>query len=114
MGRLSAKLRSVEGYRFGFWCPGCREMHIVGHGWVWDGDVDRPTVSPSILVTGVQMITDESSDWTGEFKRDENGEPVPLRCHSFLRAGRIEFCGNSQHALAGKTVDLPDLPAALT
>jgi hypothetical protein len=33
-----------------------------------------------------------------------------FRCHSFVRAGRIEFLNDSTHALAGKTVDLPDLP----
>ena len=31
-----------------------------------------------------------------------------IRCHSFVRSGRIEFLSDSTHALAGQTVDLPD------
>jgi hypothetical protein len=33
-------------------------------------------------------------------------------CHYFIRAGKIEFCGDSPHNLAGQTVDLPDWPYA--
>lgn len=29
-------------------------------------------------------------------------------CHSFVRDGQIQFCMDSTHELAGKTVDLPD------
>lgn len=32
-------------------------------------------------------------------------------CHYFIKAGRIEFCGDCTHALKGQTVDLPDFPA---
>jgi len=35
-------------------------------------------------------------------------------CHYFIKAGQIEFQGDSTHALAGKTVPLPPLPAGLT
>ena len=31
------------------------------------------------------------------------------RCHSFITDGRISFCGDSEHALAGQTVDLPEV-----
>jgi hypothetical protein len=74
------------------WCPGCDMNHIIytdgraqpnGHKWTFDGNMEAPTFSPSVNIVG--------------------------RCHYFIRAGRIEYCGDSKHALAGKTVDLPDL-----
>ncbi len=85
---------------YAFNCPGCAQYDEPGSrlhrahtfrdgpdGWTYNGDGDRPTVSPSILVTG----------------HDEK------RCHSFVREGRIEFLGDCTHALAGQTVDLPEL-----
>jgi len=30
------------------------------------------------------------------------------RCHSFVVDGRIQFLQDSEHELAGQTVDLPD------
>lgn len=101
MARLSAKLRSIAGGEgapdwrgVGFWCPGCDEVHVIktsAGGWTFDGNAERPTFSPSILVTG------------GGGDR---------RCHSFVRAGSIEFLSDCTHALAGKTVPLPDWPYA--
>ena len=31
------------------------------------------------------------------------------RCHSFVTDGRIQFLSDCTHALAGQTVDLPDI-----
>ena len=86
-----------------FICPGCGQYHRIptrqdnGEGkqhpvWDFNGDVDKPTFSPSLLVRG---------------SHDEGGRFV---CHSFIREGRIEFLGDCVHELAGKTVELPDLP----
>jgi hypothetical protein len=122
MGRLSAKLRSVEG-GIGFWCPGCDESHVVmtgPGGWQWDGNVDAPTISPSVLVTsGHYLSTHKLGDscWcTYNEKQAAGGEkPSPFkceRCHSFVRAGQIQFLGDCTHALNGKTVPLPDWPHA--
>lgn len=79
------------------WCPGCEAVHQIaveqpfrnGARWSWDGDAVAPTFSPSINV----------------------GAGTKLQCHYFIRAGRIEFCGDSHHVLAGQTVPLPDMPA---
>lgn len=77
-----------------FWCPGCEEAHIFTvrtdggrPAWSFDGNMQSPTFSPSLLYP----------------------DKKPL-CHLFLRDGRIEFLGDCGHALAGKTVPLPDLP----
>lgn len=106
MSALSKKLRSMSSGEgapdwrgIGFWCPGCDGVHVVTLSrkdgspmWTWDGNVDAPTFSPSILVTG--------------------GGHDKSRCHSFVRGGKIEFLGDCTHALAGKTVDIPDWPYA--
>ena len=74
--------------RWVFECPGCRELHGVHDGWEFNGDRDRPTFSPSILVAG--------------------SDPE-RRCHSFVRNGKIEFLSDCHHELAGKTVELPEV-----
>lgn len=122
MAALSKILRSCEGGRVVFWCPGCDEAHgIRVHGerpgplWSWDGNVDYPTFSPSILVRGVDMTAKGLADydaWCAAGHPPGVGafETRPSVCHSFVRAGKIEFLGDCTHALAGKTVPLPDFP----
>ncbi len=101
MAALSKKLRSLEGGRLMFWCPGCDGAHQVGVGqgpgprWGYNGNPDRPTFTPSVLVT--YNGPDAGID----------GAP-PAVCHSFVTDGRIQFLGDCTHALAGQTVDLPD------
>lgn len=112
MGALSPFLRSVEGNRIAFWCPGCKSAHQVGVGerpgprWTWNGDCDRPTFKPSILVRwGCKVPGNEG--WC----KDGSNEPCICGvCHSFVTDGRIEFLGDCTHDLAGQTVDLPSWP----
>lgn len=86
-------LRTVEGGRLAFHCPGCDQRHMVGPGWSFNGDYDRPTFSPSIhILADVEVAA-----------------PMRMRptlCHSFVTDGRIQFLGDCAHALAGQTVDL--------
>jgi Family of unknown function (DUF6527) len=76
-----------------FACPGCGSRHQIwiGNGpgprWTFDGNYERPTFSPSILVR-----------W--------NERAVPKVCHSFVRDGQIQFLNDCTHELAGKTVPL--------
>ena len=109
MGQISAVLRNVEdGYVH--WCPACNEAHYIavhkplanGASWTFDGNVDAPTFNPSVRVE-----IPEHSYADGEGGRRYH----PLeRCHYFIRSGHIEFCGDCTHALAGKTVPLPEWP----
>lgn len=114
MGQLSPKLRSVAAGRgpgVGFWCPGCDEMHVITtgpNGWSYDDNAAAPTFSPSIMVTGVQRLTED--EYT-QVMAGGRVEKRPLVCHSFVTGGRIQFLGDCTHSLAGQTVDLPDLPA---
>jgi hypothetical protein len=97
--------------RIMFRCPGCDESHQIvvdgSRGWTWNGDGDKPTISPSILVNGKRRITDD------EYDRIRAGEKLnipDLTCHSFIRDGQWQFLGDCTHALAGQTVDIPDWP----
>jgi hypothetical protein len=108
MSQASDCLRRTEdGYSF--WCPGCGAMHHVrvgADGWTFNGDVARPTFSPSIKVTGKQSIHDERGEWTGEYRRGPDGKALDLCCHSFVENGSIRFLGDCTHALRGQTVEL--------
>ena len=106
MGALSTILRSYEGGGVLFWCPGCEgphgikvaPQHAPGSAWGWNGDVDRPTFTPSILVTYDGPDAGQLDD----------GHRIPFAvCHSFVTDGRIQYLGDCTHPLAGQTVDLP-------
>ena len=120
MSRLSTRLRKLDDGRISFWCPGCDEAHVIrvesrDHPvWTWNGDVDAPTFSPSILVTGTRITAKGEADyqaWMAAGYPDRKGEMLdnePVVCHSFVNQGRIEFLRDCTHHLAGQTVDLPD------
>jgi hypothetical protein len=75
-----------------FHCPGCGFGHPFeidapnGAGWTWNGSLDRPTFTPSLMVA----------------------RGTPTQCHVWVTDGKIQFLADSHHALAGRTVDLPD------
>ena len=79
--------------RLAFECPGCGMVHAlptVGpRAWSFNGDLERPTFSPSILAR-----------WTS------GPEHTAGVCHSFVRDGKIEFLGDCTHGHAGQTVPL--------
>lgn len=116
MSELSKVLRSAEGGRLHFWCPGCDEAHgisVAPGGWGWNGSAEAPTFTPSVLVRGGHyMPGHEGSCWC-TYNAAHPAAPAPFRCkvcHSFVTGGRIQFLGDCTHALAGQTVDLPDYP----
>jgi hypothetical protein len=67
--------------------------------WGWNGSMDAPTFTPSILVTypANPNALDEFKEWRTE-----------RRCHSFVTNGNIQFLQDSTHKLAGQTVSIPD------
>lgn len=83
-----------------FRCPGCDRPHpyrVTGPVvWGFNGDMERPTFTPSLLVFPTPVQGD--------------GSQYQKRCHLFLTDGQLQFCGDSDHALAGQTVPLPDWP----
>lgn len=90
-----------------FVCPGCVAGGPDGYdglhnlpvniiedinkpSWNFDGNLESPTLSPSILTHGGGAYS---------------------TCHSFLKAGVFDFLIDSTHPLAGQKVPIPDLPA---
>lgn len=73
-----------------FRCPGCDDNHQIRTPvWTWNGSIELPTFTPSVLVNyGIV-------------------HGIERRCHSFVTDGRIQYLGDCTHALAGQTVDLP-------
>jgi hypothetical protein len=75
-----------------FWCAGCKRYHGIYIDknkpvyWEFNGDYDKPTLNPSILVTN----------------------PQGLRCHSFITDGKIQYLSDCFHELAGQIIDLED------
>ena len=96
MGRIGI-LKNDHGksVRVFFMCPGCKEKHFIVTSKINDGETpwgfnenfDKPTFTPSILVTWGNIS----------------------RCHSFVTDGRIQFLGDSTHELKNQTVDLPEI-----
>jgi hypothetical protein len=120
MAALSKKLRSVEGGRIMFWCPGCDGAHAIGVGvgegprWEFNGDFDAPTFRPSVLVRSGHYADGTPAEDCHLCKRAaaRNVKPFCSICHSYVDDGRIQFLGDSTHALAGQTVDIPDFDEA--
>lgn len=86
-----------------FMCPACGYGHTVNvnqpGSWGWNGSIELPTLTPSILLrTGSAVdpnFVDEPSD-------------RPKICHSFVVDGKIQYLSDCDHAFAGQTVDLPE------
>ena len=94
---------NVVDVRNGFFrwsCPGCGHDHVLrtsddplvmcwpstGAKWTWNGDMVKPTLSPSVNLPGY--------------------------CHFFMHDGQLQFCGDSAHALKGQTVPMVPIEEA--
>ena len=86
-----------------FWCPGCNRVHSIRSegprsNWGFNGDYEKPTFTPSVLVT-----RPAKPDAPESFKEYREG----IVCHSFVTNGQIQFLGDCTHKLANQTVPLP-------
>lgn len=70
------------------YCKGCQAHHSFDDRWIFNGDLEKPTFSPSLLV------------W---------GSKPEKRCHSFVRDGKMQYLSDCFHELAGQTVELSDI-----
>lgn len=80
-----------QGRHVGFWCPACNEVHAINLDDVsgpfrWTVDFEKNTIHPSVRTLDA------------------------TNCHSYVKNGQIEFLSDSNHAMRGTTVDLPDFP----
>ncbi|MEN6550020.1 MAG: DUF6527 family protein [Armatimonadia bacterium] len=96
-----AKLKLLSencGY-YAFMCPGCGSDHGYytkphqnhagrpGPVWEWNGSLEKPTFTPSLLI---------NAPWPER------------RCHLHLTEGQIHYCPDCHHQLAGQTVECPE------
>lgn len=110
-----ARLASPD--RLAFRCPGCGHEHVVSIGpgdtWGWNGSLEAPTLTPSVLVRSGHYVDGKHPCWC-DYIKDHPGE-ISFGCgvcHSFVQDGQIQFLSDCTHALAGQTVPLPILPPA--
>lgn len=103
---------------FSFFCPGCRHDHHVwverpnrnGAAWKFNGDMERPTFEPSIKLSWHQWEPPVTPENHEEYtKKPWEQKQVAKCCHFFIREGRIEYCGDCTHQLAGQVVPMVEL-----
>lgn len=111
-----------NGKQIGFmiFCPACNCGHgflinsdIPGRNWSFDGNMEKPTFNPSMLVRGTMYPSGgrwPNEDEMAQLKagKDFGPEMRPYVCHSFVRDGKIQFLGDCTHKFANVTLDLPD------
>lgn len=115
MHAISKILQKTETGALMFECPGCGIPHVVNldpslsQHWGWNGDAERPTFTPSILVHYPHWEPPANDDNLDLINR---GIIVQSKvngvCHSFVTDGKIQFLTDCTHALAGQTVAIPD------
>lgn len=74
-----------------YWCEGCGHIHHVpAERWSFNGNVDSPTISPSVR----------------HFYTHPETKAEKTVCHYFIRDGVMQFCSDSPHKLAGQNAPL--------
>jgi len=90
------KLHEYAPNLLAFFCPGCGYDHAVtvngrmepyNATWGWNGSMEQPTFTPSLLV---------------------NAHYPETRCHSFVKDGKIQYLSDCYHKLKGQTVEIPE------
>ena len=119
---LNADTNEIIGYKI--ICVGCDQEHIVytkafneQHVWGFNGNIENPTFTPSLLIRSGHFIPDFKSNercWCTYNKEciDKGEEPSSFECkicHSFITDGKIQYLSDCTHSLAGQTIDLPNI-----
>lgn len=119
MEALSKILRRPSSGRLAWFCPGCNTTHEITtegtNAWGWNGDAERPSFSPGVLVTTghhSQFRTPGSGCWCDYRARYPLERDVPecYRCHSYVTDGAMQFLSDCSHDLRGQTVPIPAWP----
>lgn len=102
-------LRTLEGGKLAFWCQGCKCSHAVDERWQFNGNFDKPTLHPSILIDTGHYRSGHTGDCWCTYNEAHPDNPSPFkcgRCHTFVTDGNIQFLPDCTHHLAGKTIAL--------
>lgn len=90
----TARAYRVNESQVAIWCPGCHTAHVLDGRWIFNGDYERPTFSPSLKC------------WHPRGDGEDSDVPAYV-CHTCITDGRIQFLGDCTHSLANQTVDIP-------
>lgn len=117
---LSSVLAEHQPGYIGLWCPGCGESHwltvgpshVPGTNWGWNGDVEKPTITPSLLVRSGHYVpgAGKAHCWCNPAPDGKEWGFKCTHCHSFIENGQIRFLNDCSHELAGETVDMVPFP----
>lgn len=100
MAKIKRYTEKDGGYHgeLGFFCNGCGHRHFVSDKntnipnlpessiWTFNGNFENPTIAPSLKLTSPGYV-----------------------CHSVITNGKIRFCPDCTHHLAGQTIELPEI-----
>lgn len=116
MNRVKPAMRELQIYALQFKCPGCDDWHSIyvadgmrqGPSWKWNGNLERPSFQPSLLVRSGHHVDGKHPCWCDYRKEHpEKNAPTCYICHSFITDGRIQFLSDCTHSMAGQTIELP-------
>ena len=87
-------------------CPGCGHCHLYDSRWTFNGDLEKPTFTPSYVSKyrhpkGYSNENPVPPGWNGEY--------VEEVCHSFLTDGKIQFLSDCTHELVNTEVELEEI-----
>jgi len=94
MAKLEIVKKESNSPDYTFHCLGCGYSHGVWTTrlegethplWGFNGNLDKPTFTPSLLVRGVFV------------------------CHSFIKDGKIQYLNDCTHNLAGQTIEMEEI-----
>ena len=82
--------------------------------WTWNGDTEKPTLRPSVLVTSghfVQSFKPEDQCWCKYYAAHQEETPVfhCYRCHTWINDGMAIFLPDCTHENVNKTLPLLDV-----
>lgn len=100
-----------------WYCAGCKTRHSIpinrtdGHNWEFNGNMDKPSVTPSVLN---RWGKDADPAWEEPIQEPNEATIDPDftwsgRCHIFITNGLVQFLSDCTHKLAGQTLELPEL-----
>lgn len=123
---MGIKIENHGNGQISFKCPGCGLRHLLwvkrdpsdplkanGPTWGYNGDPEKPTLTPSILSRSGHYGTHfKAGDGCWCDFESRSGRASPFKCsicHSYVTDGKIQFLSDCTHALADKTVEMPDI-----
>lgn len=92
------KIKFITNTELTFYCLACKEYHNLNTTWNFNGNFDKPTIRPSLLIT---------LKWWNEITNKYDKEVQ--RCHSYITDGKIEYLSDCKHDMKGMTVELPNV-----